>query len=143
MNSLKQKSTFIVALLVILRIGASNAAFSQTKVETQSSKFLILVETTDDGLKLTGQQGCAWNELWFTVKQDKPQAIDQYGMTALNKNKPTEDKDLANFLLIIKKTKEGVSLEGKKGTAWSNLNFSCPTGKCYQYIDFNGMTGKD
>ena len=124
-------------------IVTSNVAFSQTTSVTQSTKFLILVETTDEGLKLTGQEGCAWKKLTFKIKQDNSQAIDQYGMTSLNGDNHKEDKDLSNFLFIIEKTKEGISLKGQKGTAWSNLSFSCPKGKCYQYIDFNGMTEKD
>ena len=119
-----------------------NTAFSQPTSATQSTKFLILVETTDEGLKLTGQQGCAWKELTFSIKQDNSQAIDQYGMTSLNGGNPKENKNLSNFLFIIEKTKEGINLKGKRGTAWLNLTFSCPKGRCYQYIDFNGMTGK-
>lgn len=143
MSNFKQQTIFKVALLINLIIGASNVALSQTKIETPSSKFLILIETTNERLKLIGLEGAAWKELTFTLKQDQPQAIDQYGMTSLNKNKPKEEKNLPDFLFIIKKTKEGISLEGKEGTAWLNLNFSCPQGKCYQYIDFNGMTTKD
>jgi bla regulator protein BlaR1 len=120
----------------------SYAPFSKATKVNQSTKFLILVETINGGLKLTGQEGCAWKELTFIIKQDSLQAIDQYGMTTLNGENPKEDKDLSNFLFIIEKTKEGISLLGKRGTAWSNLSFSCLKGQCYQYIDFNGMTEK-
>jgi hypothetical protein len=143
MKNSKQKMIFKVPLFIAFIIGVTNTAFSQTKVATQSSGFLILVETTGDGIKLTGQQGCAWKELTFTLKQNNAQAIDEFGMTTSSKSKPTDDKDLAKFLFIIKKTKEGINLQGKEGTAWLNLNFSCPDGKCSQYIDFNGMTTKD
>ena len=143
MNNFSQKEIFKVAIAIVLIIGTANTAFSQTKIEAPSSNFLILVETIDDGLKLSGQEGCAWKELTFTLNQDKPQAIDQYGMTSSNRRKPVENKNLTNFLFIIKKKKEGISLEGKEGTAWLTLNFSCPNGKCSQYIDFNGMSVKD
>jgi hypothetical protein len=143
MNYSKQKEFFRFSLIIAFITGASNAVFSQVKFETESSKFLILFEATEDGVKLTSQEGCAWKVLTFTLNQDKPQAVDQYGMTSLNKDKPTEDKNLANFLFIVKKIKEGVSLEGKSGTAWTKLNFSCPKGKCSQYLDFYGMARKD
>ena len=142
MENLTQKRSFKVAYFLVLLMGVSNAAFSQTKVETAAPKFLILIETTDEGLKLTSRDGCAWKELKFTLNQDKPQAIDQFGMTSLDNDKVTIDNDLPNFRFIIKKTKEGISLEGKKGTAWINLSFSCQNGQCNQYIDGNGMINK-
>src|SRR6188768_1329736 len=109
MRKLKQNAFLKLPLIIAFIIGASYAVFSQVNFETKTSKFLILVETSEDGVKLTSQEGCAWKELTFTLSQDKPQAIDQYGMTSLSKSKPTEDKNLANFLFIIKRTKEGIS----------------------------------
>ncbi len=143
MKNSKQNILLKFSLIITFIIGASNAVFSQVNFEAETSKFLILIETTENGVKFTSQKGCAWKELTFTLNQDKPQAIDQYGMTSLNKDKPTEDKNLANFLFIIKKTKEGISLDGKGGTAWTKLSFGCAKGKCSQYIDFNGMARKD
>ena len=143
MKKLQQKMVCRIALLVVLIAATTFPTFSQTNSEVKSSKFLILVETTSDGLKLSSNEGCAWKELAFTLTTDNSQAIDQYGMTSLiNRANPSEDKNLDNFLIIIKKTKNGISLEGKEGTAWVNLSFSCPQGKCYQYIDFKGMTAK-
>lgn len=124
-------------------IGATNAPLSQTESMAQSSKFLILIETTNQGLKLTSKEGCAWKELTFTIKQDKSQAIDMFGMTTVNRDNPKEDQSLSDFLFIITKTKEGISLKGKNGTAWTDLSFSCPKGQCHQYIDFNGMTAEN
>jgi hypothetical protein len=142
MRNLKLNAFLKLSLIIAFIIGASYAVFSQVNFETKSSKFLILVETTGDGVKLTSQEGCAWKELTFTLNPDQPQAIDQYGMTSLNKSKPTEDKNLASFLFIIKRTKEGISLSGKGGTAWTKLSFDCTKGKCSQYVDFNGMAQK-
>ena len=143
MKKINQKMICSIVPSIVLIIGATNLSFSQTTVESKSSKFLILVETTSEGLKLSSQEGCAWKELAIALTNDNSQAIDQYGLTPLNRAKPTEDKNLANFLFIIKKTKKGISLEGKEGTAWLNLSFGCPKGKCYQYIDINGMTVKN
>jgi bla regulator protein BlaR1 len=115
-------------------------AISQTDSTPELTKFLILVETTDDGIILTSEQGCAFKKLTFTLKDDNTQAVDQFGMSSLNRDKTVKNSNLANFLFTIKKTKEGLSFEGIEGTAWKKLSFSCPKGKCYQYIDQYGMT---
>jgi hypothetical protein len=85
MKNSKQNTFLKFSLIITFIIGASNAVFSQVNFEAETSKFLILVETTVDGVKLTSQEGCAWKELTFTLNQDKRQAIDQFGMTFLNK----------------------------------------------------------
>jgi hypothetical protein len=139
---MNQKNRFNIAYFMLFILGFSNAAFSQTKMETASPKFLILIETTSEGLKLTSVEGCAWKELTFAINQDKPQAIDDYGMTSLNTDKFTDNKSASNFYFTIMKTKDGITLEGRKGTAWTKLSFSCDGGRCYQYIDVNGMITK-
>lgn len=137
MKNLRQKSSiFSITLFIILIIGASCNIFAQKKVTSEISKFLILVETTNDGgIKLTCKEGCAWKELSFNIPgTEKSQAIDQYGMTS------KEESRGSSFLFTIKKTKDGLNFEGLKGTAFKNLSFSCPKGNCHQAIDQNGMT---
>jgi hypothetical protein len=140
MKNLRQKLIFRIAISIILIIGASRLGFSQTEVAPKLSKFLILVETTNDGIKLTSQERTAWKDLTFTLKPDNAHAIDQYGMTSLKRDQPAKDSNLSNFLFTIKKTKDGLSFEGIEGTSWKSLSFSCPKSKCHQYIDQNGMT---
>jgi len=129
-----KKITFRIALSAFLMIAAYNSVFSQTETTHELTKFLILVETTDDGIKLTGKQGCVFKELTFTLKADKSQAIDQFGMTSKEESKGS------SFLFTIKKTKDGLSFEGLKGTYFKKLSFSCPKGNCHQAIDQRGMT---
>ena len=129
-----KKITFRIALSAFLMIAAYNSVFSQTETTPELTKFLILVETTDDGIKLTGKQGCVFKELTFTLKADKSQAIDQFGMTSKEESKGS------SFLFTIKKTKDGLSFEGLKGTYFKKLSFSCPKGNCHQAIDQRGMT---
>jgi hypothetical protein len=129
-----KKITFRIALSAFLMIAAYNSVFSQSETTPELTKFLILVETTDDGIKLTGQQGCVFKELTFTLKADKSQAIDQFGMTSKEESKGS------SFLFTIKKTKDGLSFEGLKGTYFKKLSFSCPKGNCHQAIDQRGMT---
>lgn len=138
MKNLGQKVLFGIALLMILMTGAFSSAFSKSD-KPEQTKFLILVEKTKDGIKLSGVQGCAFKELSFSLKDNNPQAIDQFGMSSLKRDKPEKDSNLANFLFTIKETKEGFSFEGLEGSTWKELAFSC-SGTCRQFIDENGMT---
>jgi hypothetical protein len=136
----RRKALLMIALSTISIIGLSNVLFSQTNVAPKMTKFLILVETTDSGIRLTSKEGCAWKQLSFTIKLDSIQAIDQFGMTSLKREKSTIDNTLANFLFNIKRTKDGVIFEGLEGTAWKILSFSCPKNICHNYINQIGMT---
>jgi len=140
MKNSGQKLIVRIALTVIFMIGAYNSVFSQTVETPKLTKFLILVETTDDGIKLTGIQGCVFKELTFAIKKDYSQAVDQYGMSSLKRAETVKDSNFDNFLFTIKMTKEGLSFEGIIGTTWEKLSFSCPEHKCHQFIDQNGMT---
>lgn len=143
MNQTNQSAIFKIALAFVLMNGAVTLTFSQAKLETPLSGFLILVETTENGLKLTCQEGCAWGELSFSLNAYRRQAVNQYGMTSLKKDQPEKNDGLSNFLFTVKKTKEGLNLEGKEGTAWSELSFKCPDNNCYQHIDQEGMATRD
>jgi hypothetical protein len=50
-----------------------------------------------------------------------------------------QDSLYSNFLFTIKRTPEGVSLEGKKGTIWPSLTFDCSGGNCFRSIDQWGV----
>ncbi|MEO6133177.1 MAG: hypothetical protein ABIQ02_15150 [Saprospiraceae bacterium] len=128
------------AFSIILMIVGFSTAYSQTAGAHELAKFLILVETTEDGIVLTCPEGCAWKQLTFTLKTFNAQPIDQNGMRSVNKADDAQENALANFLFTIKKTQTGVDFEGLIGTAWTKLSFSCPTGGCHQNIDQLGMT---
>lgn len=138
MKNSGQKAFLGITLLMIFMTGSLSSVFSKSE-ETEKTKFLILLEKTKDGIKLSGVQGCAFKELSFSLKDYNSQAIDQFGMSSLKRDKPEKDNNLANFLFTIKKTKEGFSLEGIEGSTWKNLSFNC-SGTCRQFIDQNGMT---
>ena len=130
---------FRIALSITLMIGAFNEIFSQNEDVQKSPKFLILIETSNDLINLTFQEGCAWKELSFTLIKNKVQNIDQNGMVAEKREKLVKDNIQSYFLFSIEKTKNGLSFKGIKGTAWEKLNFDCPKTKCHQYIDQKGM----
>ena len=141
-NSL-QKLIFGVFVSIIIIFGATNAVFSQNNSSASLTNFKMLVETTDDGINLTCKEGCAWKDLTFRLKKDNSQVVDQFGMTTISTDKPIKERNLGVFLIKIKKTNEGISLEGLKGTSFTKLSFSYRNNKCYQYIDQNGMTNPE
>ena len=140
---------FNIALYALFILGTTAKALAQEDVHVKVAKFSFLLEATGDEIKLTCNDGCAWKQLSFSssVKRD-PQAVDQFGMTTIPRNTLKEDPLISNFLFTIKRTKEGVTLEGKEGTIWPSLTFDCPDGKCKRPIDGWGMSdqkrqGKD
>jgi len=128
--------------MILIGISLSLSAFSVCDTSRPETEFLILISGTDDGLQLVCKEGCAWKELSFSLDPNHTQLIDQFGMTSLNKTKPAADAMIADFLLSIQRTEAAFYLEGRKGTSWTQLNFSC-SANCSQYIDQNGMTSKE
>ncbi len=112
--------------------------------ETQEKKidlkdFKVIVEKTENGIKMQSVQGSAWTDLMFSINNDQPQAINEYGMTELDKRSSKKDSNLTPFLFTITKTENGIVLKGIEGTAWTDLSFSLQeNGK--QAIDQFGMT---
>jgi hypothetical protein len=137
---LKTFSSFRPVLLSLLLIGVTHGLFAQNEFDEKSAGFLILIETIDSEIRLTCKEGCAWGTLSYSTVFYLPQAIDQYGMRSLKENKPDKEGDRTDFLFTIQRDKEGLALEGLKGTHWETLSFSCPQGKCKQAIDQSGMT---
>lgn len=114
-------TTTLIALFVIT-VGSESIA--QEKISADLKDFKITIERTDNGLKLQSDKGSAWIDLSFSLAKNKPQAIDEYGMTQLGKVSTNKDPKLANYLFTITKTKDGITLTGIEGTAWKELSFS-------------------
>ena len=134
MNSLFTNS-FIAVFLLTLSSGlmAQNQNFSDVK------DFKIKIEKTDNGLKMQSLKGSAWVDFSFSLPNDRPQIIDEYGMTQLDKVSTNKDANLADYLFTITKTKNGIKLTGIEGTAWKELSFTL-TKNGQQMIDQFGMT---
>ena len=142
MKVLKYKSlkyNFSIVLLLSFVLGFSHCTSKLSTNKKTPHKFLILIERTENGLKLTSSEGCAWSELSFTISQDMQQTVSQLGMTTPDQTSTKDNNGLYDFLIVFTKTKDGISLVGKKGTAWTQLKFTCPVGNCHQYIDLSGM----
>lgn len=133
------KWPFLSLLIAVLMLTASSELAAQEKKSTDLKDFKVVVEKTENGIKMQGIKGSAWLDLSFSLKNDRPQAIDEYGMAELDKVSSDKDSDLADFLFTVTKTEKGIVLIGIEGTAWTNLSFTLPeNGK--QAIDQYGMT---
>ncbi|WP_299388314.1 hypothetical protein [uncultured Lacinutrix sp.] len=136
LNFKKLISNTLIALFILT---ASSELVAQEKKSNDLKNFKVVVEKTDNGIKMQSVEGSAWIDLSFSINNDRPQAIDEYGMTELNKISSDKDSNLADFLFTITKTENGIVLKGIEGTAWTDLSFSLlENGK--QAIDQFGMT---
>ncbi len=136
LNFKKLISNTLIALFILT---ASSELVAQEKKSDDLKNFKVVVEKTDNGIKMQSVEGSAWIDLSFSINKDRPQAIDEYGMTELNKISSDKDSNLADFLFTITKTENGIVLKGIEGTAWTDLNFSLLENE-KQEIDQFGMT---
>jgi hypothetical protein len=113
-------TTLILLFLMIF----NSESIAEEKIPADLKEFKISIEKTNNGLKMQSGKGSAWIDLSFSFSDDKPQAIDEYGMTKLGKITTNKDPKLADYLFTITKTKDGITLTGIKGTAWKVLSFS-------------------
>ena len=127
-------------LILVAVICFAKSVNAQTDSVLEASKFILLIENTEDGIKLTSKKGCAFKTLSFTLKKGETREIDQFGMRDSN-DKVVKDENLASFRFTITKRNDGpfldVALEGIEGTVWKKLSFGIPSGS--QHIDQNGM----
>ena len=111
-------------LIAFLALSISSELIAQEDNSIQLKEFIIVVEKTESGIKMQGIKGSAWTDLSFGIIKDRPQAVDEYGMTELSKVSPRKDSNLADFLFTITKNEPGITLKGIEGTAWIDLSFS-------------------
>lgn len=136
-SNIKRLIQNLLIALVVLTV--SSELVAQEKKSTELKDFKVVVEKTENGIKMQSIEGSAWIELSFDINNDRPQAIDEYGMTELDKVSSSKDSNLADFLFTLTKTESGITLKGIEGTAWTDLSFSlAENGK--QAIDQYGMT---
>jgi hypothetical protein len=136
LNFKKLISNTLIALFILT---VSSELIAQEKKANDLKSFKIVIEKTDKGINMQSVEGTAWIDLSFNLKNDQTQAIDQYGMTELNKVSSNKDSNLADFLFTITKTDSGIKLKGIKGTAWIDLSFSLIKNK-KQAFDQYGVT---
>lgn len=143
---MKVKSNFsglAVRLIVALFLFTSSSELiAQEATSAGLKEFKILVEKTEDGIKMQSVQGSAWANLSFSLKNDQTQAVDEYGMTDFGAISSEKDTNLADYLFTITETESGIVLKGIEGTSWTDLSFLLALNS-KQAIDQFGMTDLD
>ncbi|MBR9777643.1 MAG: hypothetical protein GYB55_22510 [Cytophagales bacterium] len=132
------RKPFSIMLMVLLFLTATSELVAQEKT-SELKDFKLIIEKTDNGIKMKSEKGSAWIDLSFSLNNYRPQAVDEYGMTELKNVSENKDEKLADFLFTITKTENGIELKGIEGTAWTELKFSLVENK-QQAIDQFGMT---
>jgi len=133
-------------VLEITTKGAQKQLQNEVNANQATSKnlkdFKIVFEKSARGIQMRSLQGTAWIDLSFSLENNKPQAINEYGMTTLQKGASSKDAALANFLFTITKTENGITLKGIEGTVWTGLSFSL-TKNSKQVVNQYGVTTID
>lgn len=137
-TKLNFKRLFSTIMMALLFFTATSELIAQEK-RVELKDFKIIIEKTDNGIKMKSTKGSAWIDLSFSLNNYRPQAVDEYGMTELENVSENKDKNFADFLFTITKTENGIELKGIEGTAWTELKFSLAENE-KQAIDQNGMT---
>ncbi|PLX05214.1 MAG: hypothetical protein C0595_00430 [Marinilabiliales bacterium] len=137
-TQLNLSRTLANLLIITIIIVAYSGLVAQTTTETDLKDFEIIIEKTTDGLKLECKKGSAWINLSFSLSDKKEMAIDEYGMSDLNRVSANKNSKLADYLITIMKTDEGIKLKGVEGTAWTKLSFTLKNGE-RQAINQFGM----
>lgn len=137
----KSTATYIPA--DTLQLSDKESGLKQLPAETQTpeglAEFLILIETRGDETIITGKKGCEWNRLGFNFNGSKA-FIDQNGVFRDENSLRSSSENSIEFIISIKRTENGVSLEGLKGTAWNSLYFPQDRGDIFIAINQLGKT---
>ncbi len=132
------KQLVVLPLLAILVMGLSNrdvkTKFVDSKSqiekikdvkEARSNKFLISIQYDQNIVTLQGLTGCSYKKLSFTIKDNDPYTIDQFGLnSSRDKNKIAANTNLSDFSFKIEKKNDLFRLIGITGTNWKELSFS-------------------
>lgn len=137
-TKLKFRKPLSFALVTMFYLTSNSGIIAQKQHISGLRNFKITIEKTDKGIKLHSSQGSSWVDLSFTLTNDRPQAIDEYGMTTPGQVNSDKDPKLADYLFTLTRTKDGMSLKGIEGTAWKELNFTLRDNRTVS-IDQAGM----
>ncbi len=122
----------LIVLCALLSFNLALAADNE-----KESSFILLFESTDNGIKIEGVKGCEFTELNFTLGDGEITEIDMYGMLN-NSHAERVSDDQSSFRIAIERREGVIYLKGLRGTNFLELSFSCPVGS-KQLIDQNGM----
>jgi hypothetical protein len=100
--------------------GIATKMSALTKKNQELNKFLISIEFQENQLILEGLEGCAFTNVKFSIADNKPVAINQFGMASA---RTVNSADNSDFLFEIEKINDQIKLTGIKGTAWKELSY--------------------
>ncbi|WP_435415478.1 M56 family metallopeptidase [Polaribacter aestuariivivens] len=115
---------------IMMNTKKRNENFIIEKV-TKISEFNITVEKNDETIILKCTNGCAWTDVSFTLRKNKSQAVDKFGMTGIS-----EKSEKSDFKFIMTNNGNELNLKSSKGTAWITLNFSAENNKMAKLDQF-------
>ncbi|QED37934.1 hypothetical protein FK178_09435 [Antarcticibacterium arcticum] len=126
MKTLKKYNLLQIMGLILVMTFSATSLFGQEKQEIILSDFLVTVQIADNNkIIMECDEGCAWKTLTYSLPDNSnPQAINEYGMTDLEKKGSQKNADLSKFLFTIQKTGNKLNLKGIEGTAWTELSFT-------------------
>jgi len=133
----KIRKQVLVFFVTIFMCTMSFGLLAQQQTNNTPKNFKIVIEKAVSGIKMTCVEGCAWKELTYNNKSS--QSINHLGMTTLNKNTSDKEKDSSEFLFTLVTTEKELTLQGIKGTAWTDLSFNL-TDNTKKVINSLGMT---
>ena len=81
LTTMTKAKTFGLGVLAAAVVLAVAAFQLPAEPEAELADFTITVERSEDGVRLTCSEGCAWTELTWTAPPDRPQAVNEFGMT--------------------------------------------------------------
>lgn len=132
---------FMKKIILLITIGLFYS-FGQAQNDTKELKdFELNIRTSNEKIILESKSGSAWQKLTFSLS-NLPQAIDEYGMTALENGKNKRQKSestLADYTFTIEKTADKIILKGIQGTSWKELTYDCSNKDCASQINELGM----
>ena len=138
--SMRISGTLQLALFSLALVALPSTAQGQTPSDTASTPRFV-IRNLQDGIQLTCEVGCAWRELAFAVAVGaEPIAVDEFGMSSVERLPQVTRSALRRFLFTIRRTADGVELQGLEGFAWTRLGYGgCPSNGCNQAVTRFGM----
>ena len=139
MTNFRKSSIFLIIVLMW-----SSITTAQEISNTELKDFQIVIDqfnVDSNKINLICNEGCAWKTLSFSLSElNIIQKVDEYGMVNSDEeSKKSDNNELSEFLFTIRKTDNGVYLQGLEGTAWKDLSFNINKNRS-QAVDQYGMT---
>lgn len=135
-NFKKLASNLLTVVFVLI---TSSNLIAQENKPSDLQGFKIIIEKTEDGIKMQCIEGCEWLGLTFDLNNERPRSIDQNGVSEMEESFSEKVIYSATFLFTLNKTEGGIALKGIEGTEWIDLSFSIADNE-KQAIDQFGMT---